>query len=144
MSIHMLTRTFFETLSVIVKSGRVDLAYRCRCGSGLNSCHVWKITFSKTDLPDMVLNYKDLEANNCTDPDFNLFYDWLRKTIHEQRLVSQQSLAREQEQCYAEQSLAREQDRRAEQSLADHRLFEQRLAEQILAEQSHQEPVQSE
>lgn len=139
MSIHMLDRTFFETLSVTVKSGRIDLAYRCRCGSGLQACHVWKITFSKTGLPDMVLNYEDLEANDCTDPDFKLFYDWLKRTIQEQRLVSQQE-QRYAEQRLAEQDLA-EQDRRNEQCLADHRLFEQRLAEQILAEQS---PVRSE
>jgi len=80
MSVHMLARTLFESLHVTVKSGETDLSYRCRCNDDLSSCHVWKWG-TQTNLPDMTLNYENLEASECTDPDFKLFYEWLQSTI---------------------------------------------------------------
>ncbi len=87
MSVHMLARTFFESLHVTVKSGETDLSYRCLCNNDLSSCHVWKWV-TQSNLPDMTLNYENLEASECTDPDFKLFYEWLQGTIRSMELKS--------------------------------------------------------
>jgi hypothetical protein len=36
----------------------------------------------------MTLNYENLEASECTDPDFKLFYEWLQGTIRSMELKS--------------------------------------------------------
>jgi hypothetical protein len=36
----------------------------------------------------MTLNYENLEASECTDPDFKHFYEWLQGTIRSMELKS--------------------------------------------------------